>query len=273
MATLAELEQSIESSRPIELYTIVVGSTTYRYTSSEGSVSFGGSDYVPIAGLKRSKITQAKEQKSTVMTVQIPSANDVAQEFVAIQPSTQVTIRVNRIQPDAIPAASLVIFDGYISGVAFKNRIAEMRCVPFNEQFNRETPRFQYQGLCNHVLYDNGCTINEALHKYSGTVIGIGDGTQIDIAGLPSADTPYIGGYLELPDKSEQRLIIDQSGSVVTILLPFKASISGGTIDAYEGCDHTPQTCARKFSNILNYGGYPFVPTSNPFNLTQFTKE
>jgi len=273
MATFSDLETSVELSRPIELYTFTVGNETYRYTSTEGTVTFGGTDYEPIAGLKRSKITRSKEQKSTVMTIQIPTSNPVPTAFIAVQPSSTITVTVWRIQPDAVPEVSIVVFDGYVSGVAFKDTVAELRCVPFNELFNRETPRFQYQGLCNHVLYDNGCQVNEASYKYSGTVIGVIEGIQVDIAGLPSAGTPFVGGYLEIPDKSEQRLIISQSGTIVTILLPFKAAISGGTIDAYYGCDHTPQTCARKFSNILNYGGFPFVPTSNPFNLTQFTKE
>jgi len=272
MATLSELEKSIESSRPVELYTFTIGAQNFLFTSAEGIVTFGGTDYAPLP-VKRSNPTQSKEQRSTALRITLPSDSDPARPYIAVQPSEQMTVIIQRIQPDAVPGGtSIIMFDGFVSSVSFEDETAELRCIPFNELFTREIPRFQYQGLCNHVLYDARCKVVAGSFKHSGTVLGV-VGTKIQIQGLPTAGLPFIGGYVEIPGGSEQRLILDQTGIEVTILYPFLQDVSGGTLDAFQGCDHTATTCAQKFNNILNHGGHPFVPTINPFNQTQITKE
>jgi uncharacterized phage protein (TIGR02218 family) len=273
MSTLSELEVSIEASRPIELYEFQLSGTTYRRTSSEGTVTFNGVDYAPLA-IKRTSYQEAKEQRSTAVTVTIPTSDEIAANFIAVQPSYIMNVTIYRIQPNSVPVnASLIMFDGYVSSVAFKNEICEMRCIPNNELFNREMPRFSYQGLCNHILYDSGCGVSEGSYQHSGKVLGVTDNVLLTIQSLPTTGSPFIGGYVSLPDGSEKRLIIDQSGTQVRILYPFKQTVSGGTVYAYQGCDHSVQTCAQKFNNVLNYGGFPFVPSINPFNKQQLTKE
>ena len=46
----------------------------------------------------------------------------------------------------------------------------------------------------------------------------------------------------------------------------------GSTVVVLAGCDHSVTTCDTKFntpedtqSNVINYGGFPFVPGKNPF--------
>jgi len=36
------------------------------------------------------------------------------------------------------------------------------------------------------------------------------------------------------------------------------------------GCDHSVSTCAARFDNLANYGGFPFIPTKNPFSTGVF---
>jgi hypothetical protein len=36
------------------------------------------------------------------------------------------------------------------------------------------------------------------------------------------------------------------------------------------GCDHSVSTCAARFGNLANYGGFPFIPTKNPFSTGVF---
>jgi len=273
MATTDALEKSIEGSRPVELYTFVQGSDQFFYTSAEGTVSFLGTDYLPLS-IKRGNPVQSREQKSTQLVLTAPAVSDIATPFIPVQPSVEMTVSIQRIQPDETPSlsTSILMFEGFVSSVAFKDEIAEFRCIPFNELFTREIPRFQYQGLCNHVLYDTRCKVNKALFQHSGAVLSV-DGNQIQISGLPTTNLPFIGGYIEIPGVGQPRLVLDQVGDVVTILIPFTQDVVGVTIDAFQGCDHTATVCAQKFNNILNYGGFPFVPTVNPFQQTQITKE
>ena len=166
MATLDELEKSSELSEPVELYSFALGATTYQRTSSEGVVTYLGTNYTPLE-IKRSNPQQSKEQKATALTITLPSASDVVTDFIAVQPSRQMTVQVLRIQPSAAIAASIIIFDGFVASIAFKDHIAEARCIPFNELVNREVPRFQFQGLCNHELYDARCKVVAAKRFHS----------------------------------------------------------------------------------------------------------
>lgn len=42
----------------------------------------------------------------------------------------------------------------------------------------------------------------------------------------------------------------------------------GDTVKVYAGCDKLNTTCSTKFNNILNFGGFPFIPQDNPFTGT-----
>lgn len=42
----------------------------------------------------------------------------------------------------------------------------------------------------------------------------------------------------------------------------------GTKLSLYAGCDKLNTTCNQKFSNILNFGGFPFIPNDNPFTGT-----
>jgi hypothetical protein len=35
---------------------------------------------------------------------------------------------------------------------------------------------------------------------------------------------------------------------------------TGDTFTAYPGCDKTQNTCTSKFNNLVNFGGFPYVP-------------
>lgn len=39
----------------------------------------------------------------------------------------------------------------------------------------------------------------------------------------------------------------------------------GSVVLAYAGCDKSNSTCATKFNNIVNFGGFPYIPNTNPF--------
>ncbi|KPJ92584.1 MAG: hypothetical protein AMS18_07060, partial [Gemmatimonas sp. SG8_17] len=130
--------------------------------------------------------------------------------------------------------------------------------------FNKPLPRFRYQSLCNHVLYDANCTVVRSSYLYSGTVTAA-SGNEVTINNLAlKGPTWAIGGYVNIDD-TDYRMVLDQSGDVVTVLLPFDEAVLGKTAEVYAGCDHTIGTCNGKFSNAVNYGGFPFVPKINPF--------
>ncbi len=39
----------------------------------------------------------------------------------------------------------------------------------------------------------------------------------------------------------------------------------GDTVDLILGCDNTYTTCLNKFNNLINFGGFMFLPATNPY--------
>jgi hypothetical protein len=55
------------------------------------------------------------------------------------------------------------------------------------------------------------------------------------------------------------------SGTVL-VMLPYSGVAIGDGLKLTAGCDHVIQTCRTKFANEVNYGGFPWIPTRNPFD-------
>ena len=79
------------------------------------------------------------------------------------------------------------------------------------------------------------------------------------------ADGFYDGGFVFFSSINDYRLILSHVGNDLTLLLPFPSDAAGETVRIFAGCDHTIATCKTKFDNVLNYGGFAFVPILNPF--------
>jgi hypothetical protein len=45
-------------------------------------------------------------------------------------------------------------------------------------------------------------------------------------------------------------------------------SYGSQTVNLYPGCNKSMDHCINRFDNILNYGGFPWIPGKNPFGGT-----
>ncbi len=276
MPNVGGQEASIASGRPIELFQFDVGATTYRYTSATGDVVFASFTWTALPGLRRNKIVKSSESRQSRIELEIPTSNDIPQLFLGIQPAVSVNVTISRIHEVMSPSGALVIFKGVVSSSQSKDEISTLLLTPFNEIFNREFPRNTYQGLCNHVLYDSRCQVVAgsfdlvasvtAQANNGGTISVAGAGSVVD----PTGSKPFQGGYVINADGDDFRLILDQIGDDLTLLLPFRNSVLSTTVTVQQGCDHSLTTCRDKFSNVVNYGGFPYIPSVNPFTQNRF---
>lgn len=277
MPTFAQLEGG-RYSRPADIYRFDYGAEVFRFTSANETIVFNGATYVPLE-IKRSAPTMnPRERKNTTVDLESLASARPFNDFLGIQPAQKLTCIITRLQldegtdasptPAPIPTTGFIIFDGYVTSVAFEGRTCKIHMNPFNEQFSREVPRYKYQSLCNHVLYDGFCQLDKNTYKQAGLVNGE-SGNTISVNGF--IGTAFVGGYVQNEAGNDYRMIIDHSGDTFTLLLPFR-SILGETVTAFQGCDHSVQTCKTKFSNVVNFGGFPLVPGTNPFSQSQFIK-
>lgn len=281
MPTFAELEEG-RYSRPADLYRFDYGAETFRFTSHDQELTFMGGTYTPLEIKRSAPNLNPAQRRSNKLSLEVIDSERPFSDFLQIQPALQLDCVITRIQldesidaspiaspmPAAIPTTGFVLFDGYVTSVAFSGRTCSVDMNPFNEQFTREVPRYKYQSPCNHVLYDSFCGVDKNLFTQDGLVNGV-VGNTITVSGFIGSE--FTGGYVQNEAGNDFRMIILQAADVFTLLLPFRA-ILGETVTAFQGCDHSIVTCRDKFDNVPRFGGFPLVPGKNPFNQAQFTK-
>ena len=267
--TFDALETSRESGNIVELFRFTEGAVITRLTSFNSDIIFAGLLYTSIQ-IQRTEVQASIEDSVNELKITMPQSHPIPAAFIPNVPGRLIQIEVLRAHADDPAQESLLVFSGFIAQVTFDGNLeATLTCSPNTAVFKRSGPRFNYQGLCNHVLYDSGCKVDRALFKFTGTVIAEGD-RSIEVAGLLAAEGAdwAVAGAVRTPASGldDSRLVLKQAGDVLTLLNDFAVPVLGTTVDVFAGCAHDITTCDVKFAAILNYGGFPFVPEKNPFN-------
>ncbi len=133
-----------------------------------------------------------------------------------------------------------------------------------------------FQRQCDAVVGDSRCGVS-LVGSFAGTgsVTGLQGTRTVTVSGLASYDRGwFIGGVLTWSSGANAGRTVevrrhDRSGSIATIELwqPMSKPIEvGNTFTVSAGCDKTVTTCKSKFSNVVNFRGFPHIP-GNDFSL------
>lgn len=159
---------------------------------------------------------------------------------------------------------------GIISSFTFRGTEIGAALTPEAFHEDRAIPRYYFQRRCNHVLYGPGCGLNKESFKFETSIVSA-DPAQKEIivtgqkSGVP--ETRFNAGHL-LHDQTGFFFTIAWSkydgGNTKFKLVTWHPEIAAGdTLTAYYGCQHTVTDC-NLFSNVANFGGFAYVPASNP---------
>ncbi len=282
MSTFDQIERSQQSAGPLaELYDCVTPLITYRLTSYESDILFGGHTYTATTGARSGIAVFDVSASQGDMTLQVPASHALAKAYVNGIPMRDLQITITRLHVDA--GVSMQFWQGFASGVGFSGTTAAFR-IPsgLNDALTSDIPSVVCQRLCNHVLYDQFCTVNPGIgFTVATTITSISaDGRTFGIATpTPGPQTTVVSGHtLIVPwalhgmfthiPSGEQRTIIDQASttnvSVQTQFPNFSLNL-GDVVTVVAGCDHSIVTCDQKFNNGVNHGGHPYMLPSNIF--------
>lgn len=269
MADYDTLTSSTEQSRPLEVYTFTLGTNVYRYTSAEDTITIGLDSYTPEA-ITRTQVGQGSDSGNRSLTITVPSGNEFAEKYISIVPGQTATVTVVRLQRDETPTFNTQVlqYKGEVQSITFSKdgHAAEISVRSLATALNRRLPRFTYLGQCNHVLFDQRCKVSSAAFNVVGAVTAE-TGNTITVTGASAKPNGYYtGGYCKPTSTSDWRLIIDHTGNVLTLLLPFAEPVISQDVQVFAGCDHKlTGDCATKFDNVAEFGGFAFVPNKNVF--------
>lgn len=263
MSTYSELELSAHGGRPVELFRFVHGSTIWTYSSGP-EVEYNGETYAAFA-IGRDEIGQTKELHKGGLNVLLPRTCELSLLYLVGNPEAVVTLTVFRLHVGASDGP-IVYWKGRIVSVEWSGIEARLTCESVFTSLKRPGLRARYQRMCRHALYSAQCGVDKADYDVSGTVAAINSAkTVLTVAAADAlADGHFTGGMVQTPTGGFL-FITGHAGSSLTLANPCALAVSDA-ITLYPGCARNRETCKDKFDNILNFGGWPWVPLRNPFD-------
>lgn len=266
MTVYSDREISAHSGAPVEAYKFIGTFSNYYYTSAELDVTVNGQLYTS-ALIKRQAInTGTQEDGNLELEIEIPYDLQLARDYAFDIAPPDLLVEILRYHEGTNPASDwVIVWRGAVTSFSSSGHRVKV-IVPsiFSVLLSGEVPSVYYQNMCNHVLYDDRCKLVKASYQQDTTIVSV-DTDTIEVAADGFDDSYLQAGEIVNTTKNERRLIINNVADVLTINFPFFNAEAGDSVSLFAGCNHAFTTCRDKFSNTLNYGGFPYVPSDNPF--------
>lgn len=259
-------EQSSYGGQPIELLEI-------RYGEGEGDVVYttSGDEDVTIGGhLYRSFTTErdgfddeGNPDDAKQLNIKVPRDHPFIVEFDRREFPQMVAVRVKRAHLNDPDLGLFNIWSGRLVGVSYEHPWMTLGCEQVATSLARTGCRIRYMRQCPHTLYMQRCWVDKEAHKILAVVTSISTNKATLRLSITAGAGHLVGGFVQLGGVN--RFIIQQAGAEVTLSRPFLGLEVGQEVAVYPGCDRTAATCNAKFNNLLNYGGFDFIPPKGPF--------
>ena len=262
-------ETSVESGQPVKLYEFQLGNTRWRYTAGDRVVIYGTQTFEPLA-ISDDGVRQTGQTSADEFTIRMPANCPVVELFRGAPTSNEVYVVVRERHHGETDAR--VYFNGSVRGMRRRSpESAELKCESNVASLDRAGLRLGYSRNCTHTIYDAGCGVSPALHKYNGVVTAVTGATIEAAAWDVPADGFFAGGYVEWPiggGEYERRGVDKHVGGVLTVIGGADGIAVGVTVAAFPGCPRTIAVCDSRFANAANFGGFPKIPGKSPFDGT-----
>lgn len=260
--TFSLFEKSRQDGAPVELYEFKRGDTTWRYTSY-------ASDYTYLSALfskthiTRDAITRTIDINKGSIKIKLHRTNPLVETYLTGNPSEPTTLTVYRGHVGDPDQQFVVMWKGVVAGVSSEGAELALECNSNYAAVTNPGLRARFELTCRHTLYGNGCGLIKAAYARSATVVSVDQtNTIVTLDNLGGAVNGYFSGGL-FTYNSIPHHIVAHTGLVVTLFNPV-FGLTGKLVELNPGCDHTIATCRSKYQNQLNFGGFPWMPNTNP---------
>ena len=261
----SDFEDSLDEGTPVELYDFTQGVSRWTYASGAFDLERFSQTFTGLS-LKRDRVKQTNDIFKDSLKLTFPRGNEFAAQYLGFAPEDITTVSVLRGHYGDPDDEFIVYWKGRVIGAKANGNNIEIECESIFTSIKRPGLRARFEYSCRHTLYQPGCYANRELYRHDGTIASITGGLSVNVGGASGeADGYYTGGMLVAPSGAT-RFLTGHTGDVVVLARPLAELSAGMTVAIYPGCDHLKETCNTKFSNLDNFGGFPYIPQRNPFD-------
>ena len=161
------------------------------------------------------------------------------------------------------PIGGVTLFHGRISTVDQVGRTSAKITVASDLIIlDMDMPKNLYSATCLHTLYDSGCGIIRGTYATNGAVGAHSTASVINFSGALTAHQQGAILFTSGANANVRATVKSVApGVALDLIYPLPSPpATGDAFTVYQGCDHTPATCAAQFNNLANFRGFPYVP-------------
>ena len=185
--------------------------------------------------------------------------------FLGTVPEVQTLVTIYRLHRTDSSEERISYWKGRILSVKVDGFEIKFSCESIFSSLKRVGLRARYERSCRHTLYDAQCGISMDILRQTGTVL-VQSNTTLTVVGADSKPDGYFTGGMVKDVNEVYRFINGHSGTQISVSKPYYRNIVSEEVVLYPGCDKTTDMCISKYNNIVNYGGFPYIPPKNPFD-------
>lgn len=252
----------IELDNLKELFVIQAGGLTYRFTSSESSITTGGVTY-QAGTIEKKEVNKESDLSLAELEITFPASSEFIQ-YVSYSVITSVFVDIYLYSEEE--DYTFLDFSGKMKKVLVTSQ--NMAVITLQEEnLNIKLPLFTIQAGCNHMLVDSYCGLTKNDYKSTKTIIDMTSEITLEIDLSGESATYYVGGILEFTDTDgllHVRFITEVSVDILKIHSRIPGLKKTDNVDLYPGCNKTASECRDKFNNFENFLGFPYVPRKDP---------
>lgn len=259
--TYTAYETATQTGAPVMLLYFAKGAVVWRYNTGPVDITVLGESWTS-APITPSKLSLTNDVVKDALELQFPMDNSFAAQFLAPNPDDEATVIIYRLHVVDEDEDAQVVWQGTASSAFLADKGITVTCEHISKRMARSSLMATYQGQCRHAVYSARCGLDRADFDYSATVDSVSGSLVTLQAGHGITDGALTGG--EIQKGAYRRFIVLHSGDDLTLIRPLSGLAASDSVTLIEGCDRTMATCITK-NNVENYGGFPWIPTINPF--------
>lgn len=262
-----EIDKSVETGAPIEFYIFSVENLRFYYTNATRDFMQSGNLFLS-RSIERTALTNNMsiiDNSDTKIT--LPRSDLLSQKCAGMFTPSIINVEIfqrHRSDPDG---EAKRIFSGYLLDIETNGRMAEFSFTTLMRSYvDGQVATVSYTAVCNHDWGDSRCRVDIEAYSRASQVVS-SDLWTLTVAGFVGEDMKdFIGGFIRNDRTNVQRNVVDIDQNRIFLDGMFADVEVGDTIKIYPGCDHLIDSdCRTAFNNVINFGGFPFIPRSNPF--------
>lgn len=264
--TYIATDASTQSGDLVYLFLFVYEGVEYRLTNQAVDVVAMGETWVS-APVRAGRVSVSDDMIKDELKIDFARDYEFAFNVLTQQQEQQATLTVFRgYRTDG---NYVTWWKGRVSGKDANASQITLTCTPIFTSLQRPGLRARYQRNCRHALYGRGCNVDPDDFLFATEITDI-SGIALTVAGIDAQDDGYYaGGVIVDVATGVRRFIKAHLGQQITISLPFigwsTSESSGISVEVFPGCNRSVSDCFAKFDNLDNFGGFPYIPSINPF--------